>query len=131
MFLVDFFDQAVLLVSDLIFQLRDLLLTLVFLLAPRDLLHSLVFLSDIQVRHGQVHLGFLLTFSRLFGGVDIPRLRRRGGMPLDEGKCFLGMGGARARAQARLRGDDDRKGRAEDALKYHRDDLVGVAFTTE
>jgi hypothetical protein len=91
-----------------------------------------VFLSAIPVRHGQVHIRFLLTFSRLIGGVDIPRPRQRGGMPLDEGNCFLGMGGASAaRAQARLRGDDDRKGRAKDALKYHRDDLAGVVFTTE
>jgi hypothetical protein len=90
-----------------------------------------VFLSDIQVRHGQVHLGLLLTFSRLIGGVDIHRRRQRGGMPLDEGKCVLGMGGARARAQARVRGDDDRKRRAKDALKYHRDDLFGDVCTTK
>jgi hypothetical protein len=75
----------------------------------------------------------LETFSRLIVGVDIPRPRQRGGMPLDEGKCFLGMGGARARthAECQVRGDDDRKGRAKDALKYHRDDLAGVVFTTE
>jgi hypothetical protein len=52
-------------------------------------------------------------------------------MSLDEGECFLGMGGARARAQARVRGDDDRKRRAKDALKYHRDDLFGDVCTTK
>jgi len=117
---------------------------LVFLTAPRECLHNLVFVIDLLHGHlgfllafsllaprdllhsllGRVHLGFLLTFSRRpIGGVDIRRPRQRGGMPLDEGKCFLGMGGARAsRAQAGVRGDDDRKGRAKDALEYHRDE---------
>jgi hypothetical protein len=90
-----------------------------------------MFLIDLQVLHGQVHPGFVLHFSRIIGGVDIPGPRQRRGMPLDEGKCFLGMGGARARAQAGVRGDDDRKGRAKDALKYHRDELVGVVCRTK
>jgi hypothetical protein len=61
---------------------------------------------------------------------------QRGGVSLDEGKRFLGLGGARTRAlvcgnmgrkPARVRGGDERKSRAKDTLKHHRDELEGGA----